>query len=49
VIHCEVAEELGRWTAKKEQEKMLKLHWAMLGRLQNAGVTLAEVIGQYHT
>jgi hypothetical protein len=27
---------------------MLKLHWAMLGRLQNVGVILAEVIGQYH-
>jgi hypothetical protein len=27
---------------------MLKLHWAVLGRLRNAGVTLAEVIGQYH-
>jgi hypothetical protein len=34
--------------AKKEQEKMLKLHWAMLGRLRDAGVTLAEVMGQYH-
>jgi hypothetical protein len=27
---------------------MLKLHWAVLGRLRNAEVTLAEVIGQYH-
>jgi hypothetical protein len=27
---------------------MLKLHWAVLGRLGNTGVTLAEVIGQYH-
>jgi hypothetical protein len=32
----------------KEQEKMLKLHWTVLGHLRNAGVTLAEVIGQYH-
>jgi hypothetical protein len=34
--------------AKKEQEKMLKFHWTVLGCLQNAGVTLAEVIRQYH-
>jgi hypothetical protein len=34
--------------AKKEQEKILNLHWAVLGRLRGAGVTLAEVIGQYH-
>jgi hypothetical protein len=27
---------------------MLKLHWVVLGHLRNAGVTLAEVIGQYH-
>jgi hypothetical protein len=27
---------------------MFKLHWAVLGCLRNAGVTLAEVIGQYH-
>jgi hypothetical protein len=33
--------------SKKEQEKILKNHWAMLGRLR-AGVTLEEVIGQYH-
>jgi hypothetical protein len=33
----------------KEQEKILMDHWAMLGRLRGAGVTLAEVIGQYHT
>jgi hypothetical protein len=30
---------------KKEQEKMLKHHWVVLGRLRDAGVTLAEVIG----
>jgi hypothetical protein len=34
--------------AKKEQEKMLKLHWAVLGRLRDARVTLAEEIRQYH-
>jgi hypothetical protein len=33
---------------KKEQEKMLKLHWAVLGCLRNAGITLAEVVGLYH-
>jgi hypothetical protein len=33
---------------KKEQEKILRDHWAVLGRLRGAGVTLAEVIGQYH-
>jgi hypothetical protein len=27
---------------------MLKLHLAMLGRLRNARITLAEVIRQYH-
>jgi hypothetical protein len=27
---------------------MLKLYWVVLGRLRNAGVTLAEVIVQYH-
>jgi hypothetical protein len=46
-----IAKSQRNWTdgpAKKEQEKMLKLHWAVLGRLRDAGVTLAEVIGQYH-
>jgi hypothetical protein len=33
---------------KEELEKMLKPHWAVLGRMQNAGITLAEVVGQYH-
>jgi hypothetical protein len=28
---------------------MLKLHWVVLGRLWNARITLAEVVGQYHT
>jgi hypothetical protein len=27
---------------------MLKSHWVVLGRLQNVGITLAEVVGQYH-
>jgi hypothetical protein len=27
---------------------MLKSHWAMLGRMRDAGITLAEVVGQYH-
>jgi hypothetical protein len=27
---------------------MLKLHWAVLGCLRNTGVTLVEVIEQYH-
>jgi hypothetical protein len=39
------------WTdgpAKKEQEKILKDHWVVLGRLR-AGVTLSTIIGQYHT
>jgi hypothetical protein len=31
-----------------EQEKMLKEHWAVLGHLRGAGVTLATIIGQYH-
>jgi hypothetical protein len=34
--------------AKKEQERILKNHWVVLGRLRGAGVTLAEVIRQYH-
>jgi hypothetical protein len=48
---CYIAKSQRNWSdgpAKKEQEKMLKLHWAMLGHIRNAGVTLAEVIGQYH-
>jgi hypothetical protein len=31
-----------------EQERILKDHWIVLGCLRGAGVTLAEVIGQYH-
>jgi hypothetical protein len=39
------------WTdnpAKTEQEKILRDHWAVLGRLRGAGVTLSTVMGQYH-
>jgi hypothetical protein len=46
-----IAESRRSWSdgpAKTEQEKILKNHWAVLGRLRGAGVTLAEVIGQYH-
>jgi hypothetical protein len=34
--------------AKAEQEKILKDHWAVLRRLRGAGVTLSEVLRQYH-
>jgi hypothetical protein len=34
--------------AKTAQEKILKNHLVVLGCLRGAGVTLAEVIGQYH-
>jgi hypothetical protein len=47
---CSIAKSQRIWSdgpAKKNQEKMFKLHWAVLGCLRNAGVTLAEVIGQY--
>jgi hypothetical protein len=48
---CSIAQSQRNWAdgpAKAEQEKMLKSHWAVLGRLRNAGITLAEVVGQYH-
>jgi hypothetical protein len=47
---CSIAKSQRNWSngPTKEQEKMLKFHWAVLGCLRNAGVTLAEVIGQYH-
>jgi hypothetical protein len=48
---CSIAKSQRNWAddpAKKEQEKILKSHWAVLGRLRNAGITLAEVVGQYH-
>jgi hypothetical protein len=46
-----IAESRRSWAddpAKKEQEKILKHHWAVLGSLRGAGVTLVEVIRQYH-
>jgi hypothetical protein len=46
-----ITESQRNWSdgpAKTEQEKILKNHWGVLGCLRGAGVTLAEVIGQYH-
>jgi hypothetical protein len=43
-----IAESRRNWSddpAEKEQEKILKDHWVVLGRPRGAGVTLAEVIG----
>jgi hypothetical protein len=48
---CSIAKSQRNWVdspAKAEQERMLKSHWAVLGRLRNAGITLVEVVGQYH-
>jgi hypothetical protein len=48
---CSIAKSQRNWAdgpTKKEQEKMLKPYWAMLGRLRNASITLAEVVRQYH-
>jgi hypothetical protein len=48
---CSIVKSQRNWAdgpTKKEQEKMLKLHWAVLRRLRYVGVTLAEVIGRYH-
>jgi hypothetical protein len=48
---CSIAKSQRNWAdgpAKTEQEKMLKSYWVVLGRLRNAGITLAEVVGQYH-
>jgi hypothetical protein len=48
---CSIAKSQRNWakgTAKAEQEKMLKSHWAVLGHLQNAKITLEEVVEQYH-
>jgi hypothetical protein len=45
---CSIAKSQRNWAdgpAKAEQEKMLKSHWAVPGRLRNAGITLAEVSG----
>jgi hypothetical protein len=49
---CSIAKSQRNWAdglAKAEQEKMLNSHWAVLGRLRDTGITLAEVVGQYHT
>jgi hypothetical protein len=46
-----IAESRRSWSdgpAKTEQDKMLRDHWAVLRRLRGAGITLAEVVGQYH-
>jgi hypothetical protein len=48
---CSIVKSRWNWAdgpAKKEQEKMLKSHWAVLEHLRNTGITLAEVVGQYH-
>jgi hypothetical protein len=48
---CSIAKSQRNWavgTAKKEQEKMLKSHWVVLGCLRNTKITLVEVAGQYH-
>jgi hypothetical protein len=48
---CSIAKSQQNWadcSAKKEQEKMLKSHWAVLGCLQNVRITLVEVVGQHH-
>jgi hypothetical protein len=50
-IGCSIAKSQRNWAdgpAKTEQEKVLKSHWAVLGRLRDARITLAEVVGQYH-
>jgi hypothetical protein len=46
-----IAESRRSWSdgpVKKEQDKILRDHCVVMGRLRGAGVTLAEVIGQYH-
>jgi hypothetical protein len=46
-----IAESRRNWSddlVKTEQEKILKDLWAVLRHLQGAGVTLEEVLGQYH-
>jgi hypothetical protein len=46
-----IAESRRNWSdgpAKTEQDKILKDHWAVLRRLREAGITLAEVLEQYH-
>jgi hypothetical protein len=46
-----IAESRRNWSddlVKTEQEKILKDLWAVLRHLRGAGVTLEEVLGQYH-
>jgi hypothetical protein len=46
-----ITESQRNWSdgpAKTEQERILKDHWVVLRRLRGAGVTLVEVLGQYH-
>jgi hypothetical protein len=46
-----ITESRRNWSdglAKAEQEKILKDHWAVLRRLRGAGVTLSEILRQYH-
>jgi hypothetical protein len=41
---CSIAKSQRNWAddpANTDQEKMLKSHWAVLGRHRNAGITLA--------
>jgi hypothetical protein len=43
-----IRQSRSNWThgsPQVEQEKVIKEHWAVLGRLRGAGVTLATVIG----
>jgi hypothetical protein len=49
-IGCSIAKSQRNWSdgPVKEQEKMLKSHWAVLECLRHAGITLVEVVGQYH-
>jgi hypothetical protein len=45
---CSITKSQRNWAddpTKKEQEKMLKLHWVVLGCLRNVGITLAKVVG----
>jgi hypothetical protein len=48
---CSIAKSQRNWAdnpVKKEQEKMLKSHWVVLGCLRSAKITLEEVVRQYH-
>jgi hypothetical protein len=48
---CSIVKSQRNWAdgpAKTEQEKVLKFNWVVLGRLRDVGITLVEVVGQYH-